>query len=136
MEKKTVLFLCTHNSSRSQIAEGIMNHFLSEKYKALSAGTEPGAVNRFAIEAMNDIGIDISGHYSKSVEEFKDNDFDYVVTVCNSAKENCPVFLKGKNLVHKGFEDPTMFEGSDKKKLEYFKKVRDQIKEWIQKSFD
>ena len=118
------------------MAEGLMNHYLGEKYAAFSAGTEPGAVNRFAIEAMNDIGIDISGHCSKSVDEFKDNDFEYVVTVCNSAHENCPVFLRGEKFIHKGFKDPTLFEGPDEKKLKYFKDVRNQIHDWIQKSFD
>ena len=136
MSKKTVLFLCTHNSSRSQMAEGLMNHYLGEKYTAYSAGTEPAGVNSFAEIAMNDIGIDISSHYSKNVDEFKDKFFEYVVTVCDSAKENCPVFLKGNNLIHKGFNDPTSFRGSDEEKLNYFKEIRDQINKWIQKSFE
>ena len=90
--KKTVLFLCTHNSARSQMAEGLVNHYFSDKYSAFSAGTEKTKVNPFAIQAMNDSGIDISSHYSKTLDEFLDNTFDYVVTVCDNAKENCPYF--------------------------------------------
>lgn len=113
-----------------------MNHFLGDRYIAFSAGTDPKGLNKFAIEAMSDIGIDMSSHYSKSVDEFKDNDFKYVVTVCDSANEQCPVFLKGNNLIHIGFNDPTSFEGSDIEKLNYFKEIRDQINDWIQKSFN
>ena len=84
---------------------------------------------------MKDIGIDISDHYSKSIEEFRDKDFEFVVTVCNSAKENCPVFLRGNKLVHKGFDDPTLFDGSDEEKLNHFKEIRDQIKDWVVSKF-
>ena len=118
------------------MAEGLMNYYFGEKYSAFSAGTKPSGVNKFAIEAMKDIGIDISGHYSKSVDEFKDSDFDYVITVCDNAHENCPVFLRGENLIHKGFSDPTLFEGSDEEKLQYFEDIRDQIQDWIKESFD
>ena len=117
------------------MAEGLMNSCHGENYSAFSAGTEPGEVNEFAIKAMNDIGIDIGSHYSKSVDEFMNDVFDYVVTVCNSAKENCPVFLKGKNLIHRGFSDPTLFNGTDEEKLNHFKELRDQIKVWIEKNF-
>ena len=118
------------------MAEGLMNYYLGDKYEAFSAGTKPSRVNKFAIEAMKDIGIDISGHYSKSVDEYKGHDFEFVVTVCDSARENCPVFLRGGKLIHKGFSDPTSFEGQDEEKLKYFIEIRDQINEWIQKSFD
>ena len=136
MSKKTVLFLCTHNSSRSQMAEGLMNTLMSDKYIAYSAGTEPGEVNSFAVEAMKDIHIDISDHYSKSIEEFADKQFDYVVTVCDSANENCPVYLKGINHIHKGFLDPSVFEGAGEEKIVFFRKIRDQIKEWMETSFN
>ena len=112
-----------------------MNHFLGEKYEAFSAGTEPNGVNRFAIEAMNDIGIDISMNRSKSVDEYRDKDFEYVVTVCDSAHENCPAFLRGKKFIHRGFNDPKLFEGSDEEKLNYFKDIRDQISEWVVRNF-
>ena len=88
MSRKQVLFLCTHNSSRSQMAEAIMNSFLGEKYEAFSAGTEVTEVNSFAVEVMNDLGVDMSSHYSKHLGEFDDRKFDIVVTVCDSANEN------------------------------------------------
>ena len=136
MSKKKVLFLCTHNSSRSQIAEGIMNSLMYEKYVAHSAGTEPGGVNKFAIKVMNEIGVDISQHRSKSTDEFLDENFDFVVTVCDSANENCPVFLRGGNLIHKGFSDPTRCRGADEYKLKIFREVRDEIKKWIEEVFN
>ena len=112
-----------------------MNNYLGETFVAFSAGTEPGGVNRFAVEAIKDIGINISSHYSKSVDDFRDKNFEYVVTVCDSAYENCPVFLRGKKFIHKDFKDPTSFEGSDEEKLSCFKDIRNQIKEWIISSF-
>ena len=136
MSKKTVLFLCTHNSSRSQIAEGLMNSILGDKYEAFSAGTEPRGVNKFAIEAMSEMEIDISDHYSKSTDEFSQIKFDYVVTVCDSAKENCPVFLNGINFIHKGFDDPTGFHGTDEEKQKVFIKIRNEIKQWIEEKFN
>ena len=136
MSKKTVLFLCTHNSSRSQMAEGLMNSLMGDKYIAYSAGTDPRGVNNFAVEAMNDIHIDISDQYSKSIEVFADKQFDYVVTVCDSANENCPVFLKGNSHIHKGFLDPAAFEGASDEKIVLFREIRDQIKEWMETSFN
>ncbi len=130
---KTILFICTHNSARSQMAEGLVNALLGG-YKAYSAGTEVTKVNPFAIEAMKDMDIDISNHYSKSIEEFRGTIFDYVVTVCDNAKEKCP-FFPGKKYIHKSFEDPSLKEGSYEEKLEYFIKIRNQIKNWIEKEF-
>lgn len=135
MSRKQVLFLCTHNSSRSQMAEAVMNNFLSENYEAFSAGTEVTEVNRFAIEAMNELGVDMSSHYSKHLGEFDDMKFDVVVTVCDSANENCPVYLKGENHVHKSFRDPTAFKGSEEEKRQYFIEVRDEIRDWINEYF-
>lgn len=132
--KKVVLFLCTHNSSRSQMAEGIMNHYLGERYRAFSAGTQPKGVNKLAVEAMIDIGIDISNHYLKDVDEFRDKKFSCVVTVCGDAREACPVF-EGTNVIHKRFADPALSVGSDEDKLACFKNIRNQIKDWILSSF-
>ena len=132
--KQKVLFLCTHNSARSQMAEAILNKFHSNNYEGHSAGVTPTKVNPYVIKSLAEIGIDISKHRSKSIEEFRGQTFDYVVTVCDSAKEACP-FFPGKTVIHKSFEDPSQFEGSDKQILEKVKKVRNQIQEWINKTF-
>lgn len=112
-----------------------MNSFMSDEYEAFSAGTEVTEVNGFAIKVMNDLGVDMSSHYSKHLGEFDGRDFDFVVTVCDSANENCPVYLKGENHIHKSFRDPTAFEGSDEEKLEHFTAVRDEIRDWIDDNF-
>jgi len=96
MKKRKVLFLCTNNSVRSQMAEGILRHFGNELYEVFSAGTKPTELSRYAVEVMKEIGIDISNQESKSVDVFLDKHFDYVVTLCNSAKEECPLFFNGK----------------------------------------
>ena len=129
--KKKVLFICTHNSARSQIAEGLMNAMLGERYEAKSAGTEPSEVNPLAIEIMSEIGIDIRSHRSKSVDEFINQDFDYVITVCDQANETCPFFPGGKERTHKGFKDPAAVEGNKKARLAAFRRSRDEIREWI-----
>lgn len=118
------------------MAEGIMNKFLGDRYQAFSAGTQATEVNGFAKEAMKEIGVDISKHYSKHLDEIMNMDFDHVVTVCDSANENCPVLIIGDNHIHKSFNDPTAFSGNNKEKLNYFKDTGNQIKEWIFKSFD
>ena len=133
--KKTVLFLCTHNSCRSQMAEGLLNSLFGNFYNAYSAGVEKTKVNPYAIEVMKEIGIDLSKHYSKTIEQFKDENFDYVITVCNTAKEACP-FFPGNKIIHKSFDDPSEFEGDIKKTLEQFRKVRDEIKDWIESVFN
>ncbi len=120
--KKTVLFLCTHNAARSQMAEGLLRNMYGDSYEVYSAGIQPIDVHPFAIAAMNEIGIDISMHSSKSIEEFRGRLFDYVVTVCDHAKESCP-FFPGETIIHKGFSDP-----SD---IYDFRCVRDDIKQWI-----
>jgi len=133
-KKETVLFLCTHNSARSQIAEGLLNTIYADKYVGFSAGVEKTHVNPYAVEVMKEIGIDLSKHYSKNVEEFKDDNFDYVVTVCDNAKETCP-FFPGKNVIHKGFEDPASTDGSIEEILHAFRKTRDEIKDWMKENF-
>lgn len=129
---KKVLFLCTQNSARSQMAEALLNNMYPDRYEAFSAGTHPSKVNPYAVEAMRRLGIDISNHRSKSIEEFKDHEFDYVITVCDNARENCPYF-PGKMVIHQSFPDPASKKGTDHEILAEFIKVRDQIKEWIEK---
>jgi len=133
--KKKVLFICTHNSARSQMAEGLLNHLYGNRYAAYSAGTEPSTVNPYAIKAMAEIGIDISRSRSKGIEEFQGMKFDYVVTVCDNAKETCPFFHGGGKHIHKSFDDPSGVEGEDDVKLIAFRKVRDEIRDWIMKTF-
>ncbi len=134
-EKKKVLFICTHNSARSQMAEGLMNALRGDEYTARSAGTEPSEVNPYAVRVMQEIGIDISGHHSKSLELFLDQDFDYVVTVCDHANEACPFFPGGKERVHKGFQDPAAVEGPEEVMLAGFRRARDEIRAWILTTF-
>ena len=135
MEKKRILFVCTHNSARSQIAEGLMNAFYGDDYTVWSAGTEPTQVNSYAIRVMEEIGIDMAGHHSKGMESFLGQDFDYVVTVCDHANETCPFFPGGKKRVHKGFQDPSVIEGPEEAKLAGFRRARDEIKAWIEEGF-
>lgn len=132
-EVKKVLFICTHNSARSQIAEGLLNHLGRGKYIAQSAGTEPTRVHPYAIKVMAEIGIDITKHRSKSIEEFRGKRFDYVVTVCDHAKETCPFFPGAKVYIHKSFPDPSEFP--EDVMLSGFRKVRDEIKDFIIEAF-
>jgi arsenate reductase (thioredoxin) len=130
-----VLFICTHNSARSHIAEGLMNALYGKRYRAFSAGTEPSSLNPYAVRVMQEIGIDISDHRSKSVDDFLKQDFDFVVTVSDHAKESCPFFPGGRKSMHKGFQDPASFSGTEEEKLVVFRRVRDEIRDWIEKTF-
>lgn len=130
-----VLFICTHNSSRSQMAEGLLRRLYGERYEAYSAGTKPSMVNPYAVKAMAEIGIDISGHRSKSLDDFREMDFDYVVTVCDQAKETCPFFPRGKVYLHRDFEDPSQHKGTEEEILSVFRKVRDEIGNWLEETF-
>ncbi|MCX7975323.1 MAG: arsenate reductase ArsC [Candidatus Aminicenantes bacterium] len=129
--KKKVLFVCTHNSARSQMAEGFLRFLYGDFYEALSAGTEPTGLHPLAVKVMAEVGIDISQQKSKSVDEFLNQEIDLVITVCDSAKEKCPYFPFGKKRIHESFPDPASIEGSEQDKLEAFRQVRDQIKKWI-----
>lgn len=131
-KKLRVLFLCTANACRSQMAEGWANHLKSDVIEAFSAGVRPFKVNERAAEVMLEEGVDISSHYSKHVDELMCLDFDYVVTVCDNAKESCPVFPGQAKLVHKSFEDPAATIGTIGEIMDSFRKVRDQIKEYIE----
>ncbi len=132
MAKRRVLFLCTGNSARSQMAEGLVNHFLSDGWEAYSAGTKPsGYVHSLAVQAMTDLNIDISSQRSKSLQEFRDEDFDVVITVCDDAAQNCPVWLGRGKRVHIGFPDPAAAAGSTDDKLAVFRRVRDGLRERV-----
>jgi arsenate reductase len=126
--KKKILFLCTHNSCRSQMAEGIVNQYLGDRLKAFSAGTEAAFVHPRAIAVMAEIGIDISRHRSKSLDEFEGETFDYVVTLCGSANEQCPLFFGVVERIHIGFDDPARAAGSDEEIMAEFRRVRDDIR--------
>lgn len=132
---KKVLFVCTHNSARSQMAEGLIRAFYGDKFEAYSAGTNPAGVNPYAIKVMKEIGVDISNHRSKSLDEFKDIKFDYVVTLCDGAKESCPFYPNAMHQMHKGFRDPSQVIGSREDVLCAFREVRDEIKKWIDETF-
>lgn len=134
MDKKHILFICSHNSCRSQIAEGLINQICPSSYQAFSAGIEKTVVHPLAIKVMDEIDIDISNHYSKLLDEFTGKTFDYVVTVCDQAKETCP-FFPGKEVIHQSFQDPASITGSTEEKLEAFRKTRDDIKQWLKETF-
>lgn len=125
--KTSVLFLCTHNSARSQMAEGLLRHLADEKFEVFSAGTEETRVHPLAIEAMKDIGIDISSHSSKTLDRFLGKTLDYVITVCDRANDSCPVFPGDTKRIHWGFEDPSAAKGTDAERLAAFRRIRDEI---------
>ena len=127
-ERKRVLILCTGNSARSQMAEGLLRQDGGGRFEVESAGTHPGHVKPEAIEAMREVGIDISGQRSKSVNEFAGQEFDYVITVCDNARENCPVFPARTERVHWSFDDPAAAPGEFNERLEVFRRVRDEIR--------
>lgn len=127
-----VLILCTGNSARSQMAEGLLRSLSKSVVEAHSAGTHPSRVNPLAVEAMKEIGIDVSGHRSKSVEEFAGQRFDLVITVCDNAKESCPVFPGAPERLHWSYEDPAAVEGSREERLRAFRRVREGLTEEFQ----
>jgi arsenate reductase len=133
--KRTILFVCIGNASRSQIAEGYVNAKLGDRYQASSAGLSPERVSRKAIAVMNEIGVDISGQRSKSVEEFYGKEFDYVVTLCDEAEDECPHFLRGKDYIHKGFKDPCKARGTNEEWLNVYRKTRDDMIQWLNNIF-
>ena len=133
--KKKVLFVCTHNSARSQMAEGLLQSLAGDRHEAFSAGTEPRGVHPLAVQVMAEIGIDISNHRSKSVDEFAGHTMDTVVTVCDHAKEACPVFPTGARKIHRSFEDPSALAESEDAALAGFRRIRDDIRDWLEKTF-
>ena len=135
MEKQKVIFVCTNNSVRSQMAEAILNYFYGDRYEAFSAGSAPSQVNPMTTLVLKEIGIDMSHHYSKGLDLYKDDKFDYVITVYDRAKESCPYFPKGKERLHKSFRDPSLLKGSPEDMIEGFREIRDEIKKWIERRF-
>lgn len=127
--KDNVLFICKNNSSRSQMAEAILNALYGDKYNGFSGGSEPTKVNKYAIKVLKEMNIDISKNYSKNLDVFNNKEFKYVITLCEDKK--CPYFNKGKIYIHKYFKDPSIIKGDEKKILDTFRKSRNEIKEWI-----
>jgi arsenate reductase len=131
---KTVLFICTHNSGRSQMAEAFLNHLCGDRYKAKSAGVTPTGINQYVAKAMAEVGIDLSTHRSKSIMEFQGTTFDYVATVCDAARENCP-FFPGEIQIDKSFPDPAAFTGTEEEIMQKVRAVRDEVKSWVEDTF-
>jgi arsenate reductase (thioredoxin) len=128
-----VLFLCTHNSARSQMAEGMLRDLAGDRFEIYSAGTEATSVRPLAIRAMAEIGIDIASQQSKTLDRYLNQPFDYVITVCDEANEACPFFPGAKNRLHWSFEDPSQATGSEEERLAVFRRVRDEIRECIER---
>jgi arsenate reductase len=131
--RRRVLFLCTHNSARSQMAEGLLRHLAGDRFEVMSAGTEATRLRPQAIEVMGEIGIDISSQESKTLERYVGESFDYVVTVCGDANEACPVFSGAKSRLHWPLRDPSQATGTDEERLEAFRTARDEIQVRIEK---
>ena len=133
MTKARVLFLCTHNSARSQMAEGLLRELAGDRFEALSAGTEATHVRPLAIRAMEEISIDISHQESKTLERYLGEPFDHVITVCDDANEACPYFPGAQSRLHWSLEDPSWAEGSEEERLAVFRGVRDELEERIER---
>jgi len=128
---KRVLILCSGNSARSQMAEGLLRHDAGDRFEVASAGTKPVQVRPEAITVMQELGIDISGHRSKSVDEFAGRRFDYVLTVCDNAKETCPIYPGQAVRLHNNFDDPAAAQGPDEVRLAVFRRVRDELRNYL-----
>jgi arsenate reductase len=133
--KEKVLIICYHNSARSQMAEGLLKSLYGGYYNVYSAGSNPTTVNPYAIKVLAEIGVDISKNRSKSLKEFEGFEFDYVITVCCGEGQACPFFPGGNNYLHESFEDPAEVNGTDHDKTDAFRRTRDEIKVWIEKTF-
>ena len=132
MTKTRVLFLCTHNSARSQMAEGLLRDLAGDRFEVMSAGTEATHVRPLAIRAMQEIGVDISGQESKTLARYLGEPFDHVITVCDDANEACPIFPGAQIRLHWSLEDPSTAEGSEEERLAVFRRVRDGIRDRLQ----
>ena len=131
--RKRVLFLCTGNSARSQMAEGLLRSLAGDRFEVESAGTQPAGLNPGAVDAMHEIGIDIAHHRSKRIDEFLNQHFHYVITVCDRAKESCPIFPAASSIVHWSFVDPSTAQGSDAERMTVFRRTRDEIAERVRR---
>jgi len=134
-EKKKILILCTGNSARSQMAEGLLKHITKDEYEVFSAGTKSSHVRPEAIKVLAEVGIDISRNRSKSVDEFAGQKINFVLTVCDNAKEVCPYFPAKTKLIHHSFEDPAEIQGDEETRIEAFRQTRDQIRKYLENSF-
>jgi arsenate reductase len=134
-EKIKVLFLCTANAARSQMAAGIVKHDFGDRIETYSAGTNPKGVSSLAVMVLDEIGIDISGETSDHLDKYRDMDFDYVITLCDAANEKCPVFLGGVNRLHMGFPDPPHSNDPTPENLQQFREERDAIREGMKEFF-
>lgn len=133
-EKKSILFLCTGNSCRSQMAEGFCNHLIGEKFTAGSAGVEKRGLDPLAVTVMQEVGMDISGYQSKTINELTQTGFDFVITVCDNAAEGCPFFPAKTRVIHRGFDDPPTLArkaATDEEKIAIYRRVRDEIKTYV-----
>jgi len=129
--KKRVLILCTGNSARSQMAEGLLRHDAGDRFEVFSAGVDPSRVRPEAISVMQELGIDLTSHRSKHVNEFAGQSFDYVLTVCDHAREVCPIFSGNTVTIHHSFSDPASIQGTEEERLACFRRVRDQIQTYL-----
>lgn len=134
--KKKVLFLCTGNSCRSQMADGLVNHDFAGRIEAFSAGTEPHGLNPKAVQAMAEVGIDISGNSSDHISKYEGQPFDYVITLCGDANEKCPLFFGGVQRLHMGFADPPKATGTDEEIINVYRRVRDEIRRTMGEFFE
>ncbi|BDZ70461.1 arsenate reductase ArsC [Methanobacterium petrolearium] len=132
--KERVLFICIHNSVRSQMAEGLLHHYYGNRFEVHSAGSHPRGVDPLAVKVMAEVGIDISNHLSKSLKEFEGQEFDYVITVCDS-HYICPVFFNGKKYIKQSFDDPLAINGSSEERIRAFRRIRDELSDWICNQF-
>ena len=134
-EKLKVLFVCTHNSARSQMAEAFLNSIYGDRYAASSAGTEPTKINPTVVAAMKEAGLDLSGNRAKSIDEFMEQKLDLVVTLCDQAQETCPFFPGGKKYSHQSFQDPGACAGPEEEILACVRRIRDEISVWVREYF-
>lgn len=134
-DKKKILILCTGNSARSQMAEGLLKHMCQSEFKVFSAGIKPTVIRPEAIQVLREINIDISKNRSKSIDEFVREEIDYVLTVCDNAEENCPYFPAKTKMIHHSFADPANVEGDEETRLKAFRQIRNQIQEYFNETF-
>jgi arsenate reductase len=135
MAKTSVLFVCTHNSARSQMAEGLLRDRYGDQYDVYSAGTERTHVRPLATAVMEEVNVDLSDHHSKTIDDLGDRTFDVVVTVCDAAREACPYLPAEEENLHRSFEDPSSARGTDEERRAVFRRVRDALADWIDETF-
>jgi arsenate reductase len=135
-KKDSILFMCIHNSARSQMAEGFFRHFYGEEFDVFSAGSDPQAIDPMAIKVMKEIKIDISQQNPNSLKDYEGLEFDYIVTICGNPYNACPFFIGGKKYIKQQFEDLCSFEGSTEDRIEFFRTIRDELGDWIQELYN